>query len=97
MTERQSFPPRLLEAVRLKALGRTYRGVGFVARRLGWGFEDRPGHSGKHTEAAMMSAVTDAAERFSDQEIFEFDQTGALPKWFWPWVEERATWWDSEV
>ena len=100
MTE--SFERRLLEHVRVEAEARTRGKLSWLTRA--WA---RPAslhtpfteglRTGRFSKAAVMSAVSEAAERFSEQERFEFEHDRSLPAWFWPWVEDRAKWWDREV
>lgn len=99
MTE--SFERRLLEHVRIEAEARTRGKFSWLTRAAARPRDLRVPYEGMRTgrfsKAAIMSAVSEAAERFSEQERFEFEHDRSLPKWFWAWVEDRAKWWDREV
>ncbi|HWL35978.1 MAG TPA: hypothetical protein VNQ77_07270 [Frankiaceae bacterium] len=98
MTE---FERRVVEHVRVDAEARARGKFGWLRRaheRPRELYTMTPGpRGGRFSRAAIMSAVSEAAERFSEQERFEFDHDRTLPNWFWTWVDERAKWWDSEV
>ena len=98
MTE--PFERRLVEAVRVDAEVRARGKFGWFARMVA-----RPGMKGvpagprtaRFSRAAVMSAVSEAAAEFAPADREAFDTNGVLPEWFWPWVEDRARWWDDNV
>ena len=95
------FKTHLIETVRVDAEVRA-RGKGAwfwraLARPMRLHTPMEGQRPGRFTRRAVMSAVSEAADRFTAAERRAFEQTAALPEWFWPWVEDRAVYWDSEV
>jgi hypothetical protein len=97
----EPFERRVLEAVRPQAERRARGRFYWLWRAWARPRDVVKMYEGARIErrgrASIMSAVTEAAERFSEQERFEFDHDGTLPGWFWEWVEDRAKWWDRQV
>lgn len=97
-----SFAAQVVAAVRQEAYRRAQGGFGWrlygvFAPLLIWGIAEPRGDRGRFSKAAMMTAVSEAAERFTPLERRRFELRQEVPDWFWPWVEERAKSWDSEV
>ena len=97
MTE---FSPHTVAVVlREEALRRANAGFRWRLRRIVWGVlglgDDARGDRGRWSTAALTSAMSEAAERFTPIERRRFELHREVPEWFWTWVEERATWWDA--
>jgi hypothetical protein len=97
------FTRTLIETVRVDAERRARGKLGRFRRILGGGgpvdgFANQSVTRGyRFTERAIISAVSESPERFSQAERERFLASGELPGWFWPWVEERARYWDAET